>query len=90
MRADEIRDLLRRDRFQPFRFKLTSGDSFAIRDPNTLALGRHRAFVVWIEGEVDRWTAFPHLHIANLESLETASHRKEPPCPRHLLHDVHS
>lgn len=74
MRADEIRDLLGRDPFEPFRFKRTSGDLFDIRDPNTVALGRQRAFVVWPEGEVDRWTTFPYLHIANVESLETAWH----------------
>lgn len=72
MHPDEIRDLLRRDPFEPFRFKLTSGDSFDIRDPNTVALGRQRVFVAWTEGNVDRWTAFPYLHIACVESLQAA------------------
>jgi len=70
MNADEIRELLRREPFEPFRIKLTSGDAYDIRDPNSVALGRNRAFVAF--PDTDRWTFFAYLHIAAVESLQAA------------------
>ncbi len=62
--------MLRRDPFEPFRIRLTSGDSYEIRDPNAVALGKNRAFVAF--SDADRWAAFPYLHIAAVESLRAA------------------
>jgi hypothetical protein len=70
MNANEIRDLLRRDPFEPFRIKLTSGDSYDIRDPNAVALGKSRVFIAF--PDTDTWTFFSYLHIAAVESLQAA------------------
>lgn len=67
MNPDEIRELLRRDPFEPFRFHLTSGDTYEIRDPNSVALGERRVFVAFPKG--DKLAFFPYLHIAAVETL---------------------
>jgi hypothetical protein len=70
MNSEEIRDLLRRDPFEPFRIKLTSGDAYEVRDPYTVAVMKNRLFIAFPEGE--RWTFCPCLHIAAVESLRVA------------------
>jgi len=70
MNRDEIRGLLRREPFEPFRIKLTSGDSYDVRDPNAVALGKNRVFIPF--PDADRWTFFAYLHIAAVESLQAA------------------
>lgn len=67
MNPNEIRELLRRDPFEPFRFHLTSGDTYEIRDPNSVALGQRRVFVAF--PDADRQAFFPYLHIAAVETL---------------------
>ena len=67
MSADEIRELLRREPFEPFRFHLTSGSTFDIRDPNAVALGQRRVFIAF--PDADRQAFFPYLHIAAVETL---------------------
>lgn len=67
MTADEIRELLNRDPFEPFRFHLTRGDSYDIRDPNSVALGAKRVFIAFTDA--DRQAFFPYLHVAAIETL---------------------
>jgi len=67
MNPDEIRELLRRDPFEPFRIRLTSGDAYEIRDPNSVALGRDRFFMAFPDS--DRWTFFSYPHVAAVESI---------------------
>jgi|YNPNPStandDraft_1061719.scaffolds.fasta_scaffold287486_1 hypothetical protein len=74
MTPDEIRDLLRRDPFEPFRFHLTSGDTFDIHDPNSVALGARRVFIA--EPTSDRFVFFPYLHIAAIETIGNGRTRK--------------
>lgn len=71
MRPDEIRELLNREPFEPFRFRLTSGDAYVIRDANSVALGSRRVFVA-IPG-ADKFDFFPYLHIAAIESVSNGS-----------------
>jgi hypothetical protein len=65
--VEEIRELLRRDPFEPFRFHLTSGDRHKVRDPNSVALGGRRVFIA--EPATDRLVFCPYLHIAAIETL---------------------
>ncbi len=67
MNPNEIRELLRRDPFEPFRFHLTSGHTYEIRDPNSVALGQRRVFVAFPNS--DRQVFFSYLHIAAVETL---------------------
>lgn len=74
MNPEEIRELLRRDPFEPFRFRLTSGDSYDIQDPNSVALGQRRVFVAF--ADADRQAFFPYLHIAVIETLAHGEGRR--------------
>jgi len=74
MNPDEIRNLLRHDPFEPFRIKLSSGDVYDVRDPNSVALGKNRLFIAFPEG--DSWTFIPYLHIAAVESAHNGPTRK--------------
>lgn len=67
MSATELRELLNRDPFEPFRVHLTSGTSYDIRDPNSMAVGKNRAFVFFTDR--DGWAFMSYLHVAAVESL---------------------
>lgn len=77
MNADEIRELLRRDPFEPFRIKLTSGDAYNIVDPNSVALGQRRLFIAFTD--TDRWAACSYLHVAAVESIANGRRNGRPP-----------
>jgi hypothetical protein len=68
MSAAEVRQLLNRDPFEPFRFHLTSGDTYEVRDPNSVAVGARRVFIA--VPATDRFVFFPYLHIAAIETVE--------------------
>ena len=70
MNPNGIRELLRREPFEPFRIRLTGGDAYDIRDPNSVALGKSRVFVAF--PDTDQWAFFAYLHIAVVESLQAA------------------
>jgi len=74
MNPDEIRELLQRDPFEPFRIKLTNGDAYNIVDPNSVALGRRRLFVAFSD-DADRWAVCSYLHVAAIESLPSGNGR---------------
>ncbi len=67
MTADEVRQLLNREPFEPFRFHLTSGDTYEVRDPNSVAVGARRVFIAF--PSTDRFVFFPYLHIAAIETI---------------------
>jgi hypothetical protein len=68
MAADDLRSLLTRDPFVPFRVRLTSGDYYDIRDPHLTVLMKSRLFIALPRS--DRSVYVPYLHIAALETLE--------------------
>ncbi len=77
MSPDEVRERLNRDPFEPFRFRLTSGDSYDIRDSNCVALGTKRVFVAFTDA--DRQAFFPYLHIAAIETIANGNRPKRRP-----------
>jgi len=80
MNANEIREMLRRDPFEPFRIRLSSGDAYEIRDPNTVAIMKNRLFVAFPDGET--WAFCSYLHIAAVESVRNGRGRKSSRKPR--------
>lgn len=72
MAADDIRDLLARDPFQPFRVRLTSGDHYDVRDPFSAALMKSRLFIALPRS--DKSVLIPFLHVAALETLGNGHH----------------
>jgi hypothetical protein len=67
MAMDDLRELLTRDPFRPFRVRLTSGDHYDVRDPLSVALMKSRLFIA--VPNTDRSVYVPFLHIAALETL---------------------
>ncbi len=76
MRPDDIRDLLQREPFQPFRVVLTSGTHYDIRQAQLVMPLKRELFIAFDGGE--RWTHVPYPHIAALEMLTNG----RPPAPR--------
>jgi hypothetical protein len=69
MNSDDVRQLLDRHPFEPFRIRLTSGDVYEVRDPHSVALMKNRLFLAL---PTDRSVLVPYLHIAALESVQAA------------------
>jgi len=67
MRPDDIRDLLQRDPFQPFRLVMTSGESYNITNPGLAVPLKSQLFIALDNGE--RWAFCPYLHMAGVELL---------------------
>jgi hypothetical protein len=68
MDTEDLRNVLTRDPFEPFRVRLTSGDHYDIRDLLAAALMKSRLFIALPRS--DRSVYVPYLHIAALETLE--------------------
>ena len=75
--AENIRELLDREPFLPFRLIMTSGKTYEVVDPNSAMLLKSEVFVVFPDGE--RWAHVPFLHIA---SVETPNGRSKPTARR--------
>jgi len=62
----EIRILLRREPFMPFRIKLVNGDGHDVGYPDLVAVLEEGLYVASSDGH---WAQFPFERIASLESL---------------------
>ena len=67
---DDIRDLLNRDPFVPFRIVLTSGQIYEITDPNLVALGQTQLNVY--PPKSDRWSIIRLNQIASVDVGQAA------------------
>lgn len=65
--AENIREYLNREPFQPFRLVTTSGKEYEVKNQNSAALLRSEVFVVLPDG--DQWAHVPFLHIASIETI---------------------
>lgn len=72
MAIEDLRELLLREPFQPFRVHLSSGGHYDIRHPLSAALMKSRLFIAVPNS--DRSVYVPYLHIAALETLNGARH----------------
>lgn len=76
MRQQEVRDLLRKEPFQPFRIHLSNGQSYDIRHPEFAALTRRTVFVGVSSGKddvPDRMIECDLLHVVALEPIDGAA-----------------
>ncbi len=74
MIRENIRELLDRDPFVPFRLVLSSGTHYDVMDPHSAALLKSEVFVVFPDGE--RWAHVPLFHIASIETVTNGRGRK--------------
>ncbi len=83
MIATTLRGMLDRDPFVPFLIRTSGGESYTVPDPHLVALLKSEVFIA--APNSDRRTHLPYLHIAAVETLESAaasrksSRRRKPP-----------
>jgi hypothetical protein len=73
VRPDEINHLLREQPFQPFRILLSNGNSYDIRHPELVSVGRTRLFIGIPAAEspsyFDDWALVALVHINDVRPL---------------------
>jgi hypothetical protein len=67
MTADNIREKLAREPFQPFRLRVTSRESYTVRNPDLVVVMKSELFIA--HPNSDRHTFIPMWHTAAVESL---------------------
>ncbi len=74
--AENIRELLNRDPFLPFRLIMTSGKTYEVVSAAFAMLLKSEVFIVFPDGE--RWAHVPFLHIASIETVSDGGGRRTP------------
>ena len=69
MTHDAMQELLRRQPFEPFEIRLTHGEKHEVRHPEMALLLRSRLVIALPD---DRMVICPLLHIAGIETLQSA------------------
>jgi len=77
MIGDEIRRALKREPFQPFRVVTSSGESYAVRNPDLVVPMRNMVFIAMPDGE--RYTIVAYLHVTAVETLPNGKPRRNGP-----------
>jgi hypothetical protein len=77
MTREEIRELLGRDPFRPFRLHLTNGGAFDVLNPGLAVAMQSELFLALPDG--DRWVFIPYLHVSAVEGLGNGQARNLPP-----------
>jgi hypothetical protein len=70
---DTIREMLDRDPFEPFRLVTSSGESYKVTDPHSVALMRSEVLIA--QPNSDRRTFVQYLHVAAVETLANGGRR---------------
>jgi hypothetical protein len=68
MNADAIREMLRREPFQPFVIHLSSGESHEVRHPECLAIGKGRIAIT--DPDADRVAVCSLMHVTSIQFLQ--------------------
>lgn len=76
MIRDNIRELLERDPFVPFRLVLTSGRQYDVVDPQMTVLLKSEIFIAFPDGEHS--SLIPLLHVTSVETLGNGRRRRTP------------
>ncbi len=82
MNQEDLRDMLRRRPFQPFRLHLTDGSHYDVRHPD-MAIPFRRTAVLGVGGQPEqglpeRAVTITLLHIVSVEDLETPAGSAQP------------
>ncbi len=78
MRADEVRNHLRKQPFRPFRLHLSNGVSYDVRHPELIYVSRREVVVALELGEdhvPERSAYCDPMHISNIEPLDGTEHK---------------
>jgi hypothetical protein len=66
---EQLTKLLSATLFQPFTIRTSDGNSYEVRHPENLAIGKH--FMILIEPETDRTHDLYLLHVVSFERMPT-------------------
>lgn len=72
--ADNIREKLEREPFEPFQVRVTSGDSYVIRHPQLVVVMRSELFIA--QPNSDRHVFVPLLHVAAVKTMSNGRSRR--------------
>ena len=70
MNSEVIRQLVTRRPFEPFTVHLSGGETYEVRHPETVAVGKQRLVVV--NPESDQMAICSLLHVTSVETLQSA------------------
>jgi hypothetical protein len=70
MNADAIREWLNRQPFEPFEIRLSNGETYQVRHPEVLAIGKNKMAIV--DPETDRFVHIALIHVNSIQVLQTA------------------
>jgi len=82
MRTEELRGLLKKVPFKPFRLYLSNGQSYDVTHPDLAVVGRNDVFIGLPSGDLpagvyDRFAFVALMHINNIEPLPPATHAEK-------------
>lgn len=72
--VNDIRELLDREPFLPFRLIMSSRKSYDVIRPNLAMLLKSEVFVAFPDGE--RFAHVPYLHISSIETLSNGGRQR--------------
>ncbi len=70
MNADTIREWLNRRPFDPFELRLSNGESYQVRHPEVVGIGKTRLAIV--DPQTDRIVHVALVHINSIAALQAA------------------
>jgi len=70
MNSDTIREWLNRRPFEPFEVRLSNGESYQVRHPEVVAIGKNRIAIA--ELETDRIVHVALIHVNSVSALQPA------------------
>jgi hypothetical protein len=82
MRAEQILEYVETTPFQPFRIVLNSGQSYEVRHPEMIRLGRRFALLFPDAKIIDRWHTVSLTFVEHLEHIEPDDKQKKRRRPR--------
>ena len=71
MNSEAIRELLKRQPFEPFEIRLTNGDVHLVKHPECVAISKSRVIIV--DPDTDRLAICALLHVASLSMIHPVS-----------------
>jgi hypothetical protein len=70
MSADTIREWLNRRPFEAFELRLSNGESYQVRHPEVVAIGKNRIAIV--DPETDYFVHVALIHVNSISALQAA------------------
>lgn len=70
MNAETLREWLNRQPFEPFELRLSNGETYQVRHPELIAIGKNRVAIV--DPETDRFVHVALVHVNSIHALQAA------------------